>query len=257
MARADLHVELADDGVGLVELRRPPSNYFDVELICAVGDAYETLSGDARCRAIVLGAAGRNFCAGADLRGAEGSPGAPFDPADLYREAARLVRCPIPVVAAVQGAAVGGGLGLACTADARVATATTRFRANFAQLGIHHGFGLTATLPRIVGEQRARLLLLGGEEVTGEEARTIGLCDLLAPDDRLGDVAHELAARLGSGAPLATRAIKATLDRGLGAAFEAATALELEAQRGTFSTEDFAEGVRAAVERRTPRFAGR
>lgn len=254
---ADVEVRLGDDAVATVELRRGPSNYFDVELIGAVADAYERLADDDGCRGIVLCAEGRNFCAGADLRGRGGAPGASFDPADLYEEAARLVACPLPVVAAVQGAAVGGGLGLACTADARVAERGARFRANFARLGIHHGFGLTATLPRIVGAQRARLLLLGGRELGAETALEWGLCDVVAEAAGLRDTARTFAAELGGGAPLATRSIKATLDEGFVDAFRAATAAELAAQRCCFATEDFAEGVAAAEERRDPRFVGR
>lgn len=253
----DLFVELGADGIGTVELRRPPSNYFDVALIEGIADAYDELCASSACRAIVLCSQGRNFCAGADLSGRDGTPGATFDPADLYREAARLVRCPVPVVAAVQGAAVGGGLGLACTADARVATATTRFRANFARLGLHHGFGLSATLPRIVGPHHARMLLLSGRDVDGRAALDLGLADVLAGDGELAASARALADELGSGAPLATRAIKSTLDHAFVEAFEAATGAELAQQRAHFGTEDFAEGVRAAAERRAPRFVGR
>ena len=248
---------LHDDGVATVEVRRGPSNYFDVELIAAIADAYEQLARTPACRAIVLCSQGRHFCAGADLSGNGKEPGASFDPAELYRHAARLIACPLPVVAAVQGAAVGGGLGLACTADARVATPATRFRANFARLGIHHGFGLTVTLPRILGPQRARVVLLSGRDVGGEEALRIGLCDELVEDGDLADAAHAFAAQIGSGAPLATRAIKATLDAGVLEAFAAATDAELANQRVHFATSDFKEGVSAMAERREPRFLGR
>ncbi|MDQ3106217.1 MAG: enoyl-CoA hydratase/isomerase family protein, partial [Actinomycetota bacterium] len=141
--------------VATVELQRPPNNFFDVALIRAIADAYEALDADPRCRAIVLCADGRHFCAGADFSGRADGTGAA---GDLYAEAARLFEAATPVVAAVQGAAVGGGLGLACSADFRVGAESTRMTANFSRLGFHHGFGLTVTLPGIVGQQRANEL---------------------------------------------------------------------------------------------------
>jgi enoyl-CoA hydratase/carnithine racemase len=252
----DVGVELTSDGVATVELQRPPSNYFDVELIGSLADAYEALGSDPRCRAILLCSQGRHFCAGAKFGGAE-RPGAPWDPVDLYREAARLLEATRPVVAAVQGAAVGGGLGVACTADFRVCTPTTRFSANFARLGIHHGFGLTATLPRIIGPQRTRLLLLTGRAVSGTEALELGLADVIADPEGLRSAARALAVELASAAPLAVASIKQTLDDGRSERFREATARELREQSVHFGTRDFVEGVDAAAARREPVFEGR
>lgn len=250
-----VNVEIGDDHVAVVELRRGPANYFDVELIGAIADAYEALEHEPRCRAILLCAEGRHFCAGA--RFAADDPRAPFDPAVLYAAAARLVMGTVPVVAAVQGKAVGGGLGLACTADLRVATPATTLSANFARLGIHHGFGLTSTLPAIVGPQRARWLLLTAGELTGGDALAWGLCDVLSDPAALRETARQLAAEVAARAPLAVRSIKATLDQGRRAAFVDATARELDQQRGQFSSDDFKEGVAAAAARRAPRFFAR
>jgi enoyl-CoA hydratase/carnithine racemase len=252
----DVGVELGTDGVAVVELQRPPSNYFDVGLIGSLADAYGALGSDPRCRAILLCSQGRHFCAGAKFGGAE-RPGAPWDPADLYREAARLLECTRPVVAAVQGAAVGGGLGVACTADFRVCTPTTRFSANFARLGIHHGFGLTATLPGIIGNQHTRLLLMTGRTVSGTEALGLGLADALADPEELRSAARALAVELASAAPLAVASIKQTLDHGRIDRFREATARELREQSVHFATRDFAEGVDAAATRREPVFEGR
>lgn len=257
LADGDVRVELGDDFVGTVELNRPPANYFDVVLIGAIADAYERLDGDDRCRSILLCAEGRHFCAGADFTTGSASPSTAWEPADLYREAARLVECATPVVAAVQGSAIGGGLGLACTADLRVGTAETRFVANFARLGIHQGFGLTATLPAIVGPQHARRLLLTAAPVRGDEALAIGLCDQVVPVGDLRAAARAVAGELTAVAPLAVRSIKRTLDRDRLERFRAATSLELAEQRVHFETRDFVEGVRAAGERRTPSFEGR
>jgi len=259
-AHGDVEVALHDDGVATVELRRPPENYFDVELIEALATTYEDLDTDDRCRAIVLCSQGRHFCAGADLsRPSLGPPadGTPWGAADLYRAAARLIDAKTPVVAAVQGAAIGGGLGLACSADFRVASTSARFAANFARLGFHHGFGLTVTLPMIVGHQRACDLLYTARGLTGEEAFAIGLCDRVVDPGALREAAHERAAAIASSAPLAVRSIRETMRQGLAERFRAATDREFAEQDRLRRTSDFSEGVRAAAERRDPRFEGR
>jgi enoyl-CoA hydratase/carnithine racemase len=161
------------------------------------------------------------------------------------------------VVAAVQGAAVGGGLGLALSADFRVAAESTRFQANFARLGIHHGFGLTVSLPAVIGPQRASEMLLTGAPVNGAEALGISLCDRLAPAEELRAHAHVLAAEIAAGAPLAVRAMRATLRGDLAERVRRATAREADEQVMLFATADFQEGVRAGSERRAPEFTGR
>ena len=139
----DVAAELGDDYVGVAEIRRPPDNFFDSELIASLADAYQWLHGSG-ARAIVLASAGKNFCAGADFTGrsSAGRIGSAGTAGELYAQALRLFEAPLPVVAAVQGAAVGGGLGLACAADFRVACPQSRFSANFARIGLHQGFAL-------------------------------------------------------------------------------------------------------------------
>ena len=172
----DVTVSTGDDHVAVVEIHRPPNNFFDVELIRSLAAAYEAVDGRPECRAILLCSEGRHFCAGVDFTT---PPSSVVATATLYEEAGRLFRTGTPVVAAVQGAAIGGGLGLACSADFRVACPEARFSANFARLGFHHGFGLTVTLPDIVGRQHALALLFSGRRVPGEEAALMGLCDRL------------------------------------------------------------------------------
>lgn len=167
--------EVADDRVALVELCRPPNNFFSVSMLEELAGTFERLAAHPGCRAIVLCAQGKHFCAGADFTAAGGNSAA-----DLYAAAGRLFRAPTPIVAAVQGAAVGGGLGLALVADFRVAAPEARFSANFARLGFHHGFGLSVTLPALVGAQRAAELLYTGRRVTGNDAVEMGLADRLA-----------------------------------------------------------------------------
>jgi enoyl-CoA hydratase/carnithine racemase len=248
----DLSVEHRGEHVALVCLHRPPNNYFDTELIAELATAYEELGRSGWCRAIVLAAEGKHFCAGLDFAGNAGQ-----DIAALYHEALRVFAAPLPVVAAVQGAAVGGGCGLALSADFRVAAPRTRFSANFARLGFHHGFALSVTLPRAVGPQVAADLLLTGRRVGGEEARALGLCDrLVADDDALLDETVRYAGELAASGPLAVRAIRSTMRQGLVDAARLAMERECAEQTALRATEDFAEGVRAAAERRDPRFTG-
>lgn len=255
-AYGDVAVEIdASSFVATVELRRPPNNFFDVELIRSIADAYEDLDDDPSCRAIVLGSEGRHFCAGADFSGSGRGTGAA---GHLYAEALRLFRAATPVVAAVQGAAVGGGLGLACSADFRVGSPETRLTANFSRLGFHHGFGLTATLPPVVGQQRAMELLLTGRRIDGTTAAQLGLLDRLAEGtDGVRPRAIELAAEIAAAAPLAVRSIRETMRQGLADRVAAATAREDVEQARLRETDDFREGIRANAERREPRFEGR
>jgi enoyl-CoA hydratase/carnithine racemase len=168
----------------------------------------------------------------------------------------RLFSAKKPIVAAVQGAAVGAGLGLALVADFSVATAQARFCANFVKLGFHPGFGVTYTLPRVVGEQRAALMCLTGRRIKGEEAFAWGLADSLSPLENLHEATLALAGDLAENAPLAVEATRATLRAGLAAAVKAQTDLELVEQTRLRATKDFAEGVRAVNERRPGVFVG-
>src|SRR3954469_9907221 len=198
-----------DDGVATVELCRPPNNFFDLAMIRRIADVYGHLATATDARVIVLCAEGKHFCAGADFSGDRGTGGGP---GQLYAEAIRLFDAPLPVVAAVQGAAIGGGLGLPCSADFRIAGPDARFSANFAQLGFHHGFALSATLPRIVGQQSALDLLYTGRRIHADEATAIGLCDQVAVStDDMRAAAGELAAQIARSAPLAVRSIRATM----------------------------------------------
>ena len=244
--------DVGDDYVATIELRRPPNNFFSLDMVAGIADALESLDDDPRCRAAVLCAQGKHFCAGADF-----SPeGARYSTEDLYAAAVRILRTQTPMVAAVQGAAVGGGLGLALTADFRVAAPEARFSANFARLGFHQGFGLSVTLPRLVGPQVAADLLYTGRRVPGEEAVSLGLADRLVARDEVRSAAHTMAREIAMSAPLAVRSIRATLRGDLADQVEAATAHEHQEQARLQQTADFAEGSRAMAERRTPEFRG-
>jgi enoyl-CoA hydratase/carnithine racemase len=257
-AHPDVGVDL-DGHVAVVEMRRPPHNYFDVELIGALANAFEALEADTRCRAIVLAAQGTAFCAGANFANRAATPAQHstrgINP--LYGEAIRLFMCAKPVVAAVQGPAIGGGLGLALVADFRVTCAEGRFSANFNRLGFHPGFGLSVTLPRLVGMQQAALLFYSGRRIDGAEAQRIGLADVLVAQDAVRGRAIELAAEIATSAPIAVQSTRATLRAGLVEQIRVALARESMEQNAHYKTEDFKEGVAAMAARRTPLFKGR
>jgi enoyl-CoA hydratase/carnithine racemase len=250
-------VEVGEVHVAVVEFSRPPLNYFDADLIGEIADAYEALDADDACRAIVLCSQGKHFCAGAQLGGGNADVEGPRETQRLYDNAVRLFAAQTPVVAAVQGAAIGGGLGVALSADFRVVSPESRLAANFARLGFHQGFGITVTLPLAVGPQHALELLYTGRRVKGEEAHAIGLGDRLAPADELRDAARALAAEIAGSAPLAVRSIRQTMRGDLAERVRAATAHERAEQNRLVQTDDFREGVSAAAERRDPRFTGR
>jgi len=147
--------------------------------------------------------------------------------------------------------------GLACAADFRVASPRSRFAANFSLLGFHHGFGLTVTLPRIVGNQQAQSMLYTGRRVPGEEALAMGLCDRLTEPELIRAESHALAAEIARAAPLAVRSIRETLRGGLAKQVEEATIRENAEQERLRQTVDFAEGIAATTEKRTPGFLGR
>jgi enoyl-CoA hydratase/carnithine racemase len=243
-----------DGWVAVLEIQRPPHNYFDAALIAALAGAAEDLGRDESCRALVLAAAGKSFCAGADFHSA-GDFGA--DTGNLYRHAERLFAAPKPIVAAIQGPAVGGGLGLALAADFRVVSPEARFAANFVKLGIHPGFGLTRTLPRLIGHQRAALLFLTGRRINAEDAVAWGLADQLVPAGELRAAALALAAEIAANAPLAVEATRKTLRRGLAEEVRLQTGHELAEQLRLIRTEDHQEGVRAVAERRPGNFRRR
>jgi enoyl-CoA hydratase/carnithine racemase len=246
-----------DGYVAILEIDRPPNNFVSVELMSSLADALNDVDAEGGLRASVLCSAGKAFCAGADLASPTGVGGAGMAGINpLYVEAVRLFSAKKPIVAAVQGAAVGAGLGLALVADFRVAAPEARFTANFVKLGFHPGFGITYTLPRVIGNQRAELMCLTGRRIKADEALAWGLVDEIASLDDLRAAALCLAAEIAENAPLAVQSTRATFRAELAAAVKAQTDHELIEQTWLRKTADFAEGVRAVNERRTGKFVG-
>lgn len=253
----DLNISL-DHYVATVEIARAPHNFFDMALIRALAEAYEGLDADPDCRAIVLCSEGKSFCAGANFSARRGQDAAEArdQASQLYLEAVRLFRCHKPVVAAVQGAAVGGGLGLAMSADFRVTCDEGRFSANFARLGFHHGFGLTVTLPRAIGHSNSEWMFYSGTRVKGPEAVQMGMAQKLVPLADVRQTAFDMAREIAISAPLAIREMHKTQRGMLADEVRVATDHELAVQSTLRESEDFKEGVKAMSERRDPNFQG-
>ena len=254
--------------VGTIEIQRPPLNFFDISLINQIADALEEFDRDIEIRASVLSAQGKAFCAGANFndparqeqeaRAAKGDPADGLGPINhLYVQAVRIFRNKKPIVAAVHGAAIGGGLGLAVSADFRVTCPEARFAANFTKLGFHPGFGLTTTLPELVGKNNAELIFYTSRRVTGEEAYRMGLANECVPQDQVRSAAMKLAQEIAECSPLGLLSTRATMRAGLADRVMAATTHELAEQTRLRATEDFKEGVKATEQRRVPNFKGR
>lgn len=260
---SDIGIEKAGH-VALVEIRRPPNNFFDIPLIKEIAGAFESFDEDSNIRAIVLAAQGKAFCAGANF--GDGSTldaqgrrlGEPMPSVQsLYIEGNRLFRTKKPIIAAIHGAAVGGGLGLAMVADFRVTCPEARFCANFTRLGFHPGFGLTVTLPAVIGETKAALMFYTSRRVPGDDAYAWGLADVLVAQDEVRTASLELAAEIAENSPLGLIATRASVRGDLADRVLKATEHELQEQTRLRKTDDFKEGVKAVSERRVPNFKGR
>lgn len=257
----DLAVTKLDGFVVQCEIQRGPNNFFDHQLIRDMADCFDEIDQDPDCRAIVLCSEGKHFCAGANFGSADRNAAQQQRSADtanpLYTEAVRLFRSKTPVVAAVQGAAVGGGFGLAVMADFRVLCPDTRMTANFVKLGFTPGFGLTHTLPRLIGVQKASLLFYTGRRINGETAYEWGLGDVFTDTDKVREEAIKLAAEIAENAPLAVVSVREQIRPDLADEVKRITDIEGREQFKLQQTEDHKEGVKAVAERRPGNFKGR
>ncbi len=257
-----------EPGITEIRLNRPERlNALNATLVGELHDALAIIAADPRCRVVILAGAGRHFCAGADLHGHGVAPGgdgsgSPQDWMATQEHIASLVprmrSLPQPVVAAVQGAASGGGFALALASDVRVCAADARFNVAFVRVGLSGAdIGVSWLLPRLIGSSRAFELLLTGRFVDADEAARIGLVSAVTARDELDgrarDIARAIAANSPYGVTMTKQVMWSQLEVG---SLAAGIALENRTQVTAALTSDHREAVRAFLEKRPPTFRG-
>lgn len=264
---AVLYEPAGSAGVGLLRLNRPANrNSMTAELLDGFALAHQAARNDANLRCLVVTGSGRCFCAGADFHAAVQRPPAQEGAAGralphersfaMYEPFLALLDMPVPVVGALNGHAVGGGFGLALVCDIRVGAREAKYGANFAKLGLHPGMAISYLLPRVVGPQRAALMLLTGELLDGATAADWGLLAQAVATEAVPATAWAIAANIAANAPLAVRSMTRALRAHRDAAFAAARA-EAYAQAESLTTDDAKEGIAALLGKRKPQFHGR
>ncbi len=253
------------DQIAEITLNRPENrNSMTSDVLEGLREAVARARSEEDLRCVIVTGRGRSFCAGADFKSQvqQESDGARFRAAHertfaVYSPFLSLLDLEVPTIAAMQGHAIGGGLGLAVVCDLRVANREARYGANFVRLGLHPGMATTYILPRLLGLPRALELLLTGRIVSGAEAAELGLVNYAVEADRVTEKARELASEIAACAPLAVRWTKHSVYRGIDWDPRRAAELEAHAQSRTLETEDAREGIRALLEKRDPVFRGR
>jgi enoyl-CoA hydratase/carnithine racemase len=251
------------DGVGEITLNRPENrNSMTEDVLEGLQAAIEKLRADGDLRCVIITGRGRSFCAGADFKSGAQRGGEGLAPHErsmaMYEPFLGVLEIEVPVIAAMQGHAVGGGLGLAIVCDLRVANESARYGANFTRLGLHPGMATTYILPRLVGLPRAAEWLFTGRLMSGAEAAEAGLANYACSGpDAVLEKARELAGEIASAAPLAVRWTKKSLYRGIDWDPRSAAEFEAHAQSRTLETSDAKEGIAALLEKRDPVFQGR
>lgn len=264
---ARISVQACGNGVSLLRLQRAEArNALTLAMVRELRAALDDLARDRDCRVLVLAGEGKAFCAGLDLKvavfGEEAAQhaGEAMALQELFAGTiAQLRRLPQPVVAAVQGAAVGAGLGIALAADVRIAARSANFLVGAVKIGLSAGeCGISYHLPRLVGAGRAFEIMLTGRAVHAEEALAMGLASRVVDDEALLDAALETAGLIAANSPYAIKHSKQLMWKNLDApSLDAALELENHVQTVAMLSEDFKEGARAFAEKRQPRFTGR
>jgi len=250
-----------DDAIAVITLNRPDNrNSMTAELLDGFSAAVAQARADRELRCVIVTGTGTCFSAGADFKAQiqRGGSDLPHERSfAMYEPFLSVIDIEVPVIAALNGHTVGGGLGLALVSDIRVGARDARYGANFARLGLHPGMAISYLLPRLVGPSRAAELLFTGRLVQGEEAERIGLIGEAVDADQVMPRAREIASAIAAAAPIAVRLTKRSLYRGLGWEVRAAAEREAFAQAATIATEDLTEGIQALLDKREPRFHGR
>lgn len=266
-----LLVEPSDDGrIVTLKLNRPERlNALNSDLLARLEEEIERTGADDQVRCVILTGNGNAFCAGADtaeLTGGE-APGphalGPKGPEGLRRgfePAQRIIlglqRMPKPVIAALNGSAVGAGFDLACACDIRVGTPNSKFMAAYVRIGLFPGYGGTWLYPRLVGLGTAAELLFTGDFLEAQDAHRLGLLNRIVEPDQLLATAASLARKIADGPPIAIRLAKLMMYKGLEMHLETAMQMAAAAETVTLSSKDHVEGLAALREKRRPRFGG-
>ncbi len=251
-----------DGDVGVISMERPDNrNCMTAELLDAFAVASAAARADRDARCVVVVGSGSCFSAGADFkaqvqRGAEAR--LPHERSyAMYEPFLSVLDIEVPVIAAMNGHAIGGGFGLALLCDIRIASRTAKYGANFCRLGLAPGLGISYLLPRLLGASRAAELLYTGRLLSGDEVVAMGLASRAVEASAVLPAALDLAREIAAGAPLAVRATKRSMADGLDWDVRRAAWREAFAQSATVATADFQEGVAALLEKREPRFTGK
>lgn len=257
-----LRIELPRPQIVQVTLNRPDSaNAMNTQMgldLLAAFDGFNAAPGRQRC-IVLTGAGNRAFCAGGDLKERHGMTDAQWQDQHLIFERGirAIIDCPIPVIAAVNGAAYAGGLEIALCCDFIYAATNARFALTEVTLGIMPGAGGTQNLPRAVGARRAKEIMLTGRPFTVEQAAAWGMVNRVCASDALLTEALETAAVIAANAPISTRQIKQSVNHGLNMDLRSAMMFEIEAYNRMVPTQDRQEGINAFNEKRKPDFQGR
>lgn len=258
MDLSTLLVERPAAHIVLLRLNRPEArNALNPELRENLRREFLALADDRDCRAIVITGDRRAFAAGADIKAMVDTSPAEMMARDDEANWAAIGRCPKPIIAAVNGYALGGGCELAMSADIVVAGRGAVFGQPEVKLGIMPGAGGTQRLMRAIGKHRAMLMLLTGQTLAAEEALSAGLVSKVVADDVVVDEAVAIATNIAAMPPLAVAEIKRVVQAGMDASLESALMLERRAAYLLFGTEDKKEAMTAFIEKRTPVFSGR
>ncbi len=251
-----------DSYVGVLSLHRPDNrNSMTPELLDAFALASRAARADSGARCVIVTGSGTSFSAGADFKSTlqrDGDDRAPNEKSyAMYEPFLSLLDIPVPIIGALNGHAVGGGFGLALVCDLRIGAIDAKYGANFVRLGLAPGMAISYLLPRLIGLARANELLLTGTLVDGTQAEALGILNRAVPAADVLSTAYELANQIASAGPLAVRATKLAIRRGLELHVREAARAEAYAQAETVATSDAREGIAALLAKRPPQFTGR
>ncbi|MDI6690493.1 MAG: enoyl-CoA hydratase-related protein [Candidatus Bathyarchaeota archaeon] len=249
------------EGIATLTLNRPEAlNAFNKEVVEEVLQALEDIKADENIRvAILTGTGEKAFSAGADIKAMKGMNALKARELSLMGEKLcnALENLEKPVIAAINGYALGGGLEVAMACDIRIASETARMGQTEINIGLIPGWGGTQRLPRLIGKTKAKELIFTGRIIDAKTAEQLGIVNMVVPTDKLKEAVREFALEIASKAPVAIKVAKSLIDKGSEISLDAAIALEREGFGVVASTEDLQEGVSAFIEKRKPTFKGK